>query len=140
MLGKVCVYAKPLGPMVLRELSRLGPIIQPHGELLLLLMQKKPTFVSDSEAFNSCIGDGFLVPELKDGSESSKDEQADSSSENNVGIGALFVIGLHGSGDVIAHFLQDWEVAKVALSCHVALDMLCQELYEVERRRCWFGF
>ena len=75
MLGKVCVYAKPLGPMVLRELSRLGPIIRPHGELLLLLMQKKPTFVSDSEAFNSCIGDGFLVPELKDGSESSKDER-----------------------------------------------------------------
>ena len=53
---------------------------------------------------------------------------------------ALFVIGLHGPGDVIAHFLQDGEVAKVALSCHVALDMLCQELYEVERRRGRFGF
>ena len=38
-----------------------------------------------------------------------------SPSENNVGNGALFVIGLHGSGDAIAHFLQDWEVAKVAL-------------------------
>ena len=85
----------------------------PHGELLLLLMQKKPTLVPDSEAFNSYIGDGFLIPELKDGSEASKDEQAESSSENNVGNGALFVIGLHGSGDVIAHFLQDCEVAKV---------------------------
>ena len=63
-----------------------------------------------------------------------------SSSENNVGSGALFVIGRHGSGDAIAHFLQDWEVAKVALSCHVALDMLCQELHEVERGRGWFGF
>ena len=40
-----------------------------------------------------------------------------SSSENNVGNGALFVIGLHGSGDAIALFLRDWEVAKVALSC-----------------------
>ena len=61
-------------PMVLRELSRLGLSMRPHGELLLLLMQKKPTLVPDSEAFNSYIGDGFLVPELKDGSEASKDE------------------------------------------------------------------
>ena len=61
------------------------------------------------------------------------------SSENNVGNGALFVIGLHGSGDAIALFLQDWEVAKVALSCHMAVDMR-QELCEVERRRGWFGF
>ena len=57
-----------------------------------------------------------------------------------MGNGALFVIGLHGSGDVMAHFLRDWEVAKVALSCHIALDMLCQELHDVERRRGWFGF
>ena len=106
--------------MVLRELVRLGPSIRPHGELLFILMQKKRNFVPDSEAFNSNIGDGFLVPELQDGSGASKDEQADSSSENNV--------------------LQDWEVAKVALSCHVALDMLCQELHDVERRRGWFGF
>ena len=58
-----------------------------------------------------------------------------SSDENNVGNDALFVIGLHGSGDTIALFLQDWEVAKVALSCHIALDMLWQELYDVEGRR-----
>ena len=114
--------------------------IRPHGELLLLSMQKKPTFAPDCEAFNSYIGDGFLVPELKDESEASKDEQADSSSENNVGDGALFVIGLHGSGDTIALFLRDWEVAKAVFRCHIALDMLCQELYEVARRRGWFGF
>ena len=40
----------------------------------------------------------------------------------------------------IALFLHDWEVAKAALSHRIALDMLCQELYEVERRRGWFGF
>ena len=156
MLGIVCVYAQlfqgdtgPYGelffllekePMVLRELSRLGPNIWPHGELLLLLMKKKPTFVPDSEAFNSFIVDGFLFPELKDESEASRDEQAGSSRENNVGNGALFVIGLHRSGDTIALFLQDWEVAKVALSCHISLDILCQELHEVERRHGWFGF
>ena len=63
-----------------------------------------------------------------------------SSSENNVGNDVLFVIGLHGSRDTVALFLLDWEVAKVALSCHIALDMLCQEMHEVERRRGWFGF
>ena len=47
-----------------------------------------------------------------------------------VGNDALFVIGLHGSGDTIALFLQDWEVAEVALSCQKALDMLCQEMHE----------
>ena len=122
-------------PRVLRELVRLGPSIRPHGELLFLLMQKKPAFVPDSEAFNSFIGDGFLVPELKGGSETSEDDQAD-----NVSNEALNVIGLHGSGEKISRYLQDWEVAKVALSCHKAMDMLCQELYEVERRRDWFGF
>ena len=115
--------------MVFRELIRLGASIRPHGELLFLLMQKKPSFVPDSETFNSCIRDGFPVPESKGKCEASEDEQADNSCENNVGNGALSVIGLHGSGDAITHFLQDWEVAKVALSCHVALDSLCQELY-----------
>ena len=68
----VCVYAQPPSselfllflekePMVLREMSRLGPSIRPHGELLLLLMQKKPTFVPDSDVFNSNIGDGPRV-------------------------------------------------------------------------------
>ena len=41
---------------------------------------------------------------------------------------ALHVIGLYGPGDKISLFLQDWE--KVALSCHMALDMLCQEMHE----------
>ena len=138
--GELFFFLLEKEPMVLREQSRLGLSIWPHGELLLLLMQKKPTFVPDSAAFNSYTGDGFLVPELKDESEASKDEQADNSSENIVGNGALFVIGLHRSGDAIAHFLQHWEVAKVALSRQKALDMLCQELHDVERRRGWFGF
>ena len=66
--------------------------------------------------------------ELKGGSEASDGDQAD-----NVSNEALYVIGLHGSGDKISRYLQDWEVAKAALSCHIALDMLCQESYEVER-------
>ena len=72
-------------PMVLRELVRLGPCIRPHGELLFLLMQKKPAFVSDSEAFNSFVGDGFRVPELKGGSEASDGDQADNVSNEALG-------------------------------------------------------
>ena len=67
----------------------------PHGVLLFFLIQKKPAIVPNSEAFSSFIGVGFQVPERSGESEASKDEQADSSSENSVGNGALFVIELH---------------------------------------------
>ena len=50
--------------------------------------------------------------------------------EGNVCNDALHVTRLQGSGDKISLFLQDWELAKVALSCHMALDMLCQEMNE----------
>ena len=46
------------------------------------------------EAFNSFIGDGFPVPELKGGSESYDGDQAD-----NVSNEELYVVGMHGSGD-----------------------------------------
>ena len=81
------------------------------------LFQKKPPIVPNSEAFNSFIGDGFQVPELKGDSESSDSYQA-----GNVNNEALHAIGLHGSGDSISLSLQDWELAKVALSFHMALD------------------
>ena len=43
-------------------------------------------------------------------------------------------IELCGIGDKISLFLKDWELAKVALSCHMALDMLCLEMHEA---RSW---
>ena len=43
---------------------------------------------------------------------------------------ALHVIGLYGPGDKVSLFLKGWELARVALSCHIALDMLCQEMHE----------
>ena len=48
----------------------------------------------------------------------------------NVGNDALHVIGLYRSGDKISIFLEDWELAEVALSCHMAKDRLCQEMQE----------
>ena len=81
----------------------------PHGGLFFFLIQKKPAIVPNSEAFNSFIGDGFQVPELKGESESSDSYQA-----GNVNNETLHVLGLHGSGDNISLVLQDWELAKVA--------------------------
>ena len=61
----------------------------------------------------------------------SEDESVSSSGfrGGNVSNEALHVIGLYGPGDKISLFLKDWELAKVALSCHMALDMLCQEMH-----------
>ena len=127
MRGIVCVYAQPLRRgMSQGDLSRTASSSS---------FWKKPVFVPGSEALNSSIEYGFRFPELKDESEASEVDQAD-----NVSNEALYVIGLHGSGDTISRYLQDWEVAKVALSFHIASDLLCQELYEVGRRRDWFGF
>ena len=64
--------------------------------------------------------------------QASEDEGVSSSVSrgNNVCNGALHVTGLHGPGDKISLFLEDWELARLALSRHVALDMLCQEMQE----------
>ena len=43
---------------------------------------------------------------------------------------ALHVIGLYGLEDNISLFLKDWELTKVALGCHIAMHMLCQEMHE----------
>ena len=68
----------------------------------------------------------------------SEDESVSSSGsrEGNVGNEALHVIGLCGPGDKISIFFKDWELAKVALSCHLALDMLCQETHEAWKLGC----
>ena len=60
----------------------------------------------------------------------SEDETASSSGtrEGNVYNDALHVSRLYWLGDKISLSLQDWELAKVAWSCHMALDMLCQGL------------
>ena len=82
------------------------------------------------------IGLHMMIEENSGRSENGSSVSSSRSDENNVGNDALFVIGLHGSGDTIALFLQDGEMAKVALGF---MDTLCQELHEVERRRSSFG-
>ena len=36
-------------------------------------------------------------------------------------------------GDLVTRlslFLEDWELPRVSLSCHISLDMLCQQMHE----------
>ena len=40
---------------------------------------------------------------------------------------AIEVIGQDWSSEVVALFLEDWELGRVALSCHMTMDLLCQE-------------
>ena len=70
---------------------------RPYGVLLCFLIEKKPAIVPNSEAFNSFIGDGFQVPELKGEREASEGYQA-----GNVNNEALHVIGVHVSSDKIS--------------------------------------
>ena len=58
-----------------------------------------------------------------------KSVSSSDSREDNVCNDAVHVIGLYGPGDKVSFFLNDWELAKVALSCHT-LDLLCQEMHE----------
>ena len=65
-----------------------------------------------------------------EGAARSEEESVSSSGsrEGNVSNEALHVISLHGPGDKISLFFKDWELANVTLSCHMALDMLCQDM------------
>ena len=99
-------------PMDIRELVRFGPSIPVEAVKACALVGLR--MVAEEDAWRSDSGSSV----------SSSD-----SCEDNMGIDALHVIGLPGRGDKISLFLQDW-----------ALVMLCQEMYELERRRGWFGF
>ena len=63
--------------------------------------------------------------------------------EHNVGSFALYVVGQEQSGEKISLFSEDWELARVALSCHIALDIVGILLFSKFRRSvntlCLFG-
>ena len=63
----------------------------------------------------------------------SEDESASSSGsrEGNMCNNALHVIGCMGLLTRSLFPCRDWELAKVALTCHMALGMLCQEMHDV---------
>ena len=45
--------------------------------------------------------------------------------EHNNECRAVEVIGQDWSSEVVALFLEDWELGKVALSCRMTMDFLC---------------
>ena len=53
--------------------------------------------------------------------------------EHNSECRAIEVIGQGRSSEVVAIFLEDWELGRVALRCHMTMDLLCQEM----RDACW---
>ena len=83
------------------------------------------------EADNEDGSSGSLSLDLGDmckygcGGESGSDFRA-----HNVKSLGLHVIGLNWSGEKISLFLEDWELGRVALSCHIALETLCQARHE----------
>ena len=48
--------------------------------------------------------------------------------EHNSECRALEVIGQDCSSEVVAFLSKDWELEREALSCHMAMDLLCQEM------------
>ena len=85
-------YLDPMDSVCLRTVSMEWNVpgkYGPHGVLHFFLLQKKLAIVPNSEAFNSFIGDGFQVPELKDESESSDGYQA--GNVNNEGVACHWI-------------------------------------------------
>ena len=131
--------------------SALSPMLTSAPPLFSADVLKKCALIALMIAEERRNGEGCHVPGLGDewevgcpkspmwesGDEAwSEDESASSSGsrEGNVVNNALHVTGLYGFGDQVTLFLKDWEPAKVALSCHMALDMLCQEVHEAWQR------
>ena len=55
--------------------------------------------------------------------------------EHNNECRAIEAIGQDWSSEVVALFLEDWELGRVALSRHMTLDLLCQET-----KGCMLGY
>ena len=51
--------------------------------------------------------------------------------EHNLENFFLEVVEQGGSCGLVYFFFDDWELARVALSCHLASDLLCQGMQEV---------
>ena len=45
--------------------------------------------------------------------------------EHNVGNLAIEVVGQNWSSEVVSLFLEEWEVGRVALSCHLSMGDAC---------------
>ena len=65
---------------------------------------------------------------------SASDTSSGGKNVHNKRVLATKMNGRDWSSEVVALFL-DWELGRVASSCHTAMDLLCQEM----REACWVG-
>ena len=63
--------------------------------------------------------------------EKSEDTSSEEYYEHNVDNLAIEVVGQHWSSEGACLFLEVWEVGRVALSCHLSMDLVCQEMKDV---------
>ena len=126
--------------MVLSELVEFGPCVSAETVKACALiglhtMAEANAVRSDSDSSpdlgemwkNGCprspvwSGDGFEG----EGSEGTSSVEY---YEHNAGNFAIEVVG-----HVISLFLEDWELGRVALSCPLSMDLLCQEMWDACR-------
>ena len=132
----------------------------PHGEPCFFLIKKEQVVASDevlpnpfvsAETVKACalVGLHLLAAEGEGGSSGGQacpvgPEWISSCSASETPFGcdvfehnnecrAIEVIGQDWSSEVVALFLEDWELRRVALSCHMTMDVLCQDM----RDACW---
>ena len=136
----------------LRTLSTYWNVPQkygPHGEVNFFLINKEPVVASDdvssnplvsAETHKACALIGLHLREAgSSGSQPSWNESALAPSETSFGCEeyehnneclATEVIGQDWPSEAVALFHDGWELGLVALSCHMAMDLLCQDA-------CW---
>ena len=74
----------------------------------------------------SCVMcDSHMMEVMSSGTSSEEENE-----EHNVGNVSLEVVEQDWSGLLINLFLEDCELARIAVSCHLAWDLLCQEMHD----------
>ena len=143
--GELFSFLLEKGRTVLSELIEFGPCIsaEPAKACALIglhMMAEENALRSDSDSsldFGTCGGTtaqkntvwGSNVVDLA-GSEGTPSLEYH---EHNVGNLAVEVVWQTWSSEVITLYLRDWEVGRVASSCHLPMDFLWQEM----RDACW---
>ena len=131
-------FLDPWDVVGLRTTARIWKIPEKYGPCgeLFFLIKKGPVVFREMVDFGHCIPVetmkaramcGLRMMEEMSSGTTSEDEEY---KEHNVGNLSLEVVEQGWSGGLVCLFLEDWELSRAALSCHLALDLLCQEMQE----------
>ena len=124
--GELFCFLLKKEPMVLSELVEFGPCISAEtvkacALIGLRTMAEENALRSNSD---SSLDLGMAAQTALCAAEWAGSEDASSLEyyEHNVGNLAIEVVGQNWSSEVISLFLEDWEVGRVALSCHLSME------------------